>query len=741
MDVLGHHTTFAHDSAGRLTSLTDSANNVAQYSYFGGDLATKTDPLGHVTSEFRDPVGRLTAVADALGQTTRFQFDVLNRVQQVTDPQGNVSSYTYDANGNSLSLTDANGHTTTYTYDNLDRRATRIDALLRQETYTYDLNGNISTVTDRKGQVTAFTYDALNRLVTACFNRVVDGGITTCDSTTSYQYDLANRRTTITDSQSGVITETFDDLGRLLSETNPQGSVSYTYDAGGRVATKTVAGQTPFTYSYNATQLLSITQGTKSVQFTYDSAGRPATVTLPNGIVAAYGYDAGSHLTGITYSLNQVPIGNLTYFYDALNRRIGVGGSMARTIMPPTLTSATYDAANQVATLNGAAFTYDPNGNLTHDGQNTYSWDTRGHLAGITGAMSASFSYDAFGRRTAKTLGSSGQSFIYDGDGITQELSGGNVTASLWSGGSNGFVQRTDASGTMVPLTDVQGSVIALSDASGNLLTQYSYDPFGNTTATGLASGNEFQYIGRENDQNGLYYLHARYYSPAMGRFISEDPLGFAGDDVNLHAYTFGSPANLRDPNGTNPYVAGCAIGGLMDVSTNLITDYWTGRKTSWTDIFSLATLRYASEGCKSGLEGAIFGEFILAPIIDMAAPYVARLFADEAGAAFENALGDICELCFPDGTPVWTKKGKVAIEKIKVGDEVLSRNMQTGKLEYKKVTRLITPHQDKLIELLIAGETAVLRPTPSHPFFVKRAATTQGDWSRLLRLRWAIRF
>jgi hypothetical protein len=54
---------------------------------------------------------------------------------------------------------------------------------------------------------------------------------------------------------------------------------------------------------------------------------------------------------------------------------------------------------------------------------------------------------------------------------------------------------------------------------------------------------------------------------------------------------------------------------------------------------------------------------------------------------------------------------------------------MQTGKLEYKKVTKLVAPHPDKLIELHIAGETVPLRPTPSHPFYVKRSGETQADW------------
>lgn len=653
-DALNHVISVTYNGAGLVTQVTDAANQSVQFGYFGGDLVSKADPLGNVTTEFRDTIGRITKITDALGESTSMQHDALNRVQQVTDPQGHVSSYTYDANGNPLTLSDASGHTTTYTFDVMDRRATRTDALLRQESLTYDLNGNVVTATDRKGQVTVFTYDALNRLINTCFNQTTSGGVPVCESTVSYQYDLPNRRTIITDSLAGVITKTFDDLGRLISEVNPQSSVTYTYDADDRVTGRTVNNQLPFTYSYNAIgQLLSISQGTQSAQFGYDSGGRASTLMLPNGVVATYGYDGGSHLTEISYSRNQTAIGYLTYGYDALNRRVSVGGSLAATLLPAPLTSATYDAANQIASWNGTAMAYDPNGNLVNDGQSSYAWDARGHLIGISGAVNATFAYDALGRRIAKTIGPSALGFVYDGNGITQEMAGSTVTATLWSGGSNGFVQRTDASGAIVPLTDGLGSVIALADANGNLQTQYVYEPFGNTVATGVPSSNEFQYIGRENDLTGLYYMHARYYSPALMRFISEDPLGFGGGDVNLHAYSYGSPTNLSDPSGMNPMLINCAVGAAMDVSFNLIADYLSRRKTAVSDAFSMTTLGYAAEGCASGFIGGILGDLVIAPLIDIAAPYAARLFTTEAAESASSALNILDSSFVPDAQAV----------------------------------------------------------------------------------------
>ena len=60
-----------------------------------------------------------------------------------------------------------------------------------------------------------------------------------------------------------------------------------------------------------------------------------------------------------------------------------------------------------------------------------------------------------------------------------------------------------------------------------------------------------YQFTGRENDGTGLYFYRARYYSPTFQRFVSQDPIGFAGGDANLYAYVYNNPANLIDPFGT----------------------------------------------------------------------------------------------------------------------------------------------------------------------------------------------
>jgi RHS repeat-associated protein len=182
---------------------------------------------------------------------------------------------------------------------------------------------------------------------------------------------------------------------------------------------------------------------------------------------------------------------------------------------------------------------------MTSDGTTAHTWNARNQLSAYG---STSFAYDAFGRRIQNA---SGKAFLYDGLTAVQELSGSTVTANLLIGfGADEIFTRTDSAGVRNFLTDSLGSSVALTDSSGTVQTQYSYEPFGKTTASGASNANTFQFIGRENDGAALYYYRARYYNPTFQRFISEDPLDFGGGDVDLYGYVSDDPTDLIDPDG-----------------------------------------------------------------------------------------------------------------------------------------------------------------------------------------------
>ncbi len=573
-DPLNHTTTFGYDTKGNLTTITnalsktttitvnaqgqpltitDPLSNVTTLTYELGDLIKVKDPLNRETQRILDAAGRLRSLTNPLGQKTLYTPDALDRIMQLTDAINGATGLTYDANSNLLTVTDAKSQQTVYTYSNMNRTGTRKDPLLNVETYTYDNNGNVATVTDRKSQVTTHTYDPLNRRTKTTFQ---DG------TSTNYTYDAGNRVTQVQEKDAAstvtaTITRTYDGLDRLTQEITPQGQIDYVYDKANRRTSMTVAGQTAVIYGYdNANRLLTLTQGTSVVTLAYDNADRRTSATYPNGNSIVYAYDAASQLTSLTYKSGATVIGDLTYTYDAAGNRIKTGGTFARSSIPPALTTVSYNANNQQLTFGTNTETYDLNGNLatvTDAGiTTTYTWNARNQLTGIsTTGFAASFSYDSFGRRTGKTVQGVTTNFVYDGVNPIQEKNGSTVTANLITGlGIDEFFQRTDGVGSRALLPDALGSTVALGDGTGTLQTQYTYEPFGYATQTGLASTSSYKYTGREDDGSGLDYYRARYYHPRLQRFIAEDPIGFEGGDVNLYEYVSGNPLIFTDPTG-----------------------------------------------------------------------------------------------------------------------------------------------------------------------------------------------
>lgn len=540
--ALNHQSNFTYDRFGQLLSVTDPLSNMTQITYNGGDIAEVSDPLTRTVKFTRDSVGRPISVQSPTGNKVSFQFDVLDRVTSITNPLQGLTSFGYDANDNLSSLTDPRTGAISFTYNNMDQIVTRTDQLTNDGTYQYNLDGTLQQSTDRKGQTTSYTYDTLGRLTQVTYHDT---------STTTYTYDAGNRVTQIVDSIAGTTTVAYDDFNHVTSVTTPQGTVGYTYDAAGRCSSMIVSGQTAINYTYdNANRLTQISQGSTTITISYDNAGRRSSLSTPNGITTEYTFDAASQLTELTYKKSGVTIGNLTYTYDNAGRRTAIGGSYARMALPSAVTGGTYNAANQQTALGGQTLTYDLNGNLTGDGTTTYTWNARNQLTAMSRTgLSASFQYDALGRRVSKTVNGSTVSYVYDGVHIVQEKVSGTPTANIIFGMLDEVLIRTDAGGSWTPLVDGNGNTLALTDSSGVVQTEYTYQPFGETTVSGSSNDNPSQYTGRDNDGTGLYYYRGRYYSPALHRFISEDPIGFRGG-VNLYGYVGNNPISYIDPFG-----------------------------------------------------------------------------------------------------------------------------------------------------------------------------------------------
>jgi RHS repeat-associated protein len=566
-DPINRPTTYTSNNANQITSITDNLGEQTQYTYSLGDPVTSIDPTGAVSRLVVDAAGRVIASTDPLARTTTLAYDAMDRVTSITDPLGRVAAFEYDPNSNLTKVTDPRGGITSYTYDVMDHTKSMTDPLQHTETYDYDLGGNLTKVTDRRGKVTTYIYDPLGRLTQVSY--AVTG--TTNESQITYTYDAGNRLTQTVDSAAGITGYRPDALDRIASVTTPERTIFYEYDKADRRTSMTVAGQSAVRYAYsNNDELVDVQQGNEQIAIPRDAVGRRHQVQIPTGpdtYTQTTAYDPAGRTSQITYTNQTNTIGNLTYTYDAAGQPIQTGGSDARTNLPKPFSQATYNAANQLTQLATTTLSYDNNGNLTNDGTTTYTWNARDQLTTLTNsAQTASFTYNADGNRTSKTINAATTNYLYDGDTITQEMSGTTPTANLLSAGLDNTLVREDLTGTgwsRAYLTDAQGSTTQtdrfIDGTSGGTDHNYSYEPYGRVTdnqpscnTASTCDSDPNQYTGRENDGTGLNYNRARYYNPTLQRFISQDPLSFASGDTNLYAYVQNQPTQYTDPFGSN---------------------------------------------------------------------------------------------------------------------------------------------------------------------------------------------
>ena len=233
-----------------------------------------------------------------------------------------------------------------------------------------------------------------------------------------------------------------------------------------------------------------------------------------------------------------------------------------------------YQPFNKLTSSATASYTYDNNGNLLAKtdslGTTTFTWNEENQLTQVSlpGGLTVNHKYDGLGRRIQRTASAgANERYVYDGYDVLLDLNADWSVANTYlnaPGIDNHLRQTSTTMGVSYFLTDQLGSTSGLTDASGTLAEQIVYDSFGNSTGSGRT---RYGYTGRERDPDtaSLYY-RGRWLDPQVGRFLSEDPIGFLGRDINLYGYVHNDPLRMIDPSGLRRChpLLGALAGGLL---------------------------------------------------------------------------------------------------------------------------------------------------------------------------------
>jgi RHS repeat-associated protein len=346
----------------------------------------------------------------------------------------------------------------------------------------------------------------------------------------------------------------------------PEGTLSYTYYPTGKVETITSSNPHGVSAGY--------TWDDQNRLSTMVVGGRTQAVESNHSRTVNWSYDAINRLTGETINSDESQnSGAVTYGLDPVGNRTGATSTFSS--LSPGF--GTYNADDEVSSES-----YDKNGNTTQTANgNSYTYDSENHMLSMSNASTlVNMIYDAFGNRVAKTvtnlathLSTTTQYLVEDDVNptgypqVVDEIVNGAVTRQYTYGLqriSQNLSPAVTGSSTWTPSFygyDGGGSVRQLINSLGVVTDEYEYDAFGNSFTKSGTTPNNCLYRGEQFDSDlGLYYLRARYYNPATGRFMSRDPNepklrdanGKPIDPRELHKYLYagGDPVNLKDPTG-----------------------------------------------------------------------------------------------------------------------------------------------------------------------------------------------
>lgn len=485
-----------------------------------------------------------------------------------------------DKDGDLISTTTNDGDSIVYEYDDRDRLV------------KVDRNSGEETVTT--------AYNAEDQIVS---NEYKVDGMTTREDIT---YDDHGRVAAKTETDGSVVTTTAFEYAEGKEDQIKAASIGDTkhrfeYDALGRVTRKELLdGERPLVdesieylrYGENSLDLVKehdvrIGDAISTTEYEYDVSGNITSIKRDE-YETRYQYD---ELGRLVREDNPVLDKTVVYKYDAggnILLKKEYKYSLEDRLYSPTITSYTYASKgnkDQLINFNGEKISYDVMGRPTTIGDHKLAWNKKGKLIGYD---DIAYTYGLNGIRTSKTVDGVKTTYSLLNNKILAEKSDGKEIIYRYS--SDKLIGFAFNGVEYIYERNIQGDVLRIyRKDSLSLVAEYHYDAYGNHevinhTDEKIGDVNPFRYRGYYFDvETGWYYLNTRYYSSAMGRFISPDELSILDETksqingLNLYMYCGDNPVMNVDPSGNfflTALLIGVIAGAAIGFTTQVVNDY-----------------------------------------------------------------------------------------------------------------------------------------------------------------------
>ena len=554
IDSLGRANSFSYDKAGRVVKQTSPSGASSSFTYDAAGNVTSITPPGRQAHTFTTNALELVAsylppsVNSKITGATIYSYNLDKQLTAVAKPDGSQMQYRYDtASGllSSISTVSGNQNYIYQSQSSLLTSETSIDGIMTSYSYA----GPVPVAITNSGAVTSKFSSSYN--ADGSINKIDVQGASGASISHAYTYDkdgLVTQVNSLSVSRNGYGAIKSDSIG-IVKET-------LAYDLNGATASRQMTdGKWPlFTAKYTRDTVGRLTDVNLGAfgfaelfanHFDYDSDGRLVKVSNGRNVRREYAYDSNGN------RIQKKENGRiLTAKYDEQDRLIQYGNN-----------EYTYDANGQ--RISKIEHDFDCNhrdfkSNRDHTRTTTYSYDAFGNLkaVGLPNGTKISYVLDARGRRIGKMVsGKIVQGFVYSNQTqVIAMLDGkGQISQSFdYASKSNSPDVATIGTKIYRVVSDQVGTPRLIVDSKTGQIVEASFsDEFGNDPVNFGKSKIPFGFAGGISDSDThLVHFGAREYDPEIGRWISKDPIGFAGGESNLYSYVSQDPINLIDPNG-----------------------------------------------------------------------------------------------------------------------------------------------------------------------------------------------